>query len=111
VTLKVAGDQGTAFSGVCSVGGREEVLEGRVPERYVYQPGAAKLECEIRKEGAGALEITVTGETVDSVQRTDAQRGTVRFAFSEGNVPSSTSSVSMNQTIKTSNRSFAYDSP
>ena len=111
VTLKVAGDQGTSFSGVCSVGGHEEVLEGRVPERYAYELDGAKLECEIRKEGAGALEIVVTGEGVHSVQRTNAQGSTLRFVLSGGSISSSTSSVSQNQTIESSNRSVSDDSP
>jgi hypothetical protein len=109
VTLKVAGDQGTAFSGVCTVDGHEDAIEGRTPARYKYEPGDGKLECEIRKEGAGALEIAITGESVDSVQQTDAQRSIVRFAFSEGRVSSSSSSVSMSQTIEFSNQSFAND--
>jgi hypothetical protein len=111
VTLKVGGDQGTSFSGMCSAGGRKEVLEGRVPERYVYRPGESKLECEIRKESEGTLEIAVTGEGVDSVQRTDTQVGTIRFALSDGHVTSSTASVAQNQTIEASDGSFVNDSP
>jgi hypothetical protein len=111
VTLKLAGDQGTPFSGVCSVGGREEVLEGRVPEHHVYEPGDAKLECEIRKEGAGALEVFVTGEGVHSVQRTNSQGSTVRFVLSGGRFSSSTSSISQNQIIESPQRSVSDDSP
>ena len=111
VTLKVAGDQGTSFSGVCSVGGHEEVLEGRVPERYAYELDGAKLECEIRKEGAGALEVVVAGEGIHSVQRSNALESTVRFALSGGSVSSSTSSISQNQTIESSHRSLSDDSP
>jgi hypothetical protein len=110
VTLKVAGDPGTAFFGVCSVGGREKAIEGRVPERYAYELDGGKLECKIRKDGAGALEVVVTGEGIHSVQRSNAQEGTVRFAFSGGSVSSSTSSVSQNQTIESSHRSFSDDS-
>jgi hypothetical protein len=73
VTLKVGGDDGTWFSGVCSVGGQEKVIGGRVPARYVYHPRSDKLECEIRKEGGGALEVALAaGSNVRSVQRTDA---------------------------------------
>jgi hypothetical protein len=111
VTLKVAGDPGASFSGVCSVGGREEAIEGRVPKRYAYEPGDAKLECEIRKEGAGALEVVLTGEGIHSVQRSNAQGGTARFSLSEGGVSSSTSSVSQTQTIESSQRSLSDGSP
>jgi hypothetical protein len=111
VTLKVTGDQGTSFSGVCSVGEREEAIEGRVPERYAYEPGDARLECEIRKKDAGALEVVVTGEGIHSVQRSNAQGGTVRFALSGGGVSSSTSSVSQTQTIESSHRPLSDGSP
>jgi hypothetical protein len=111
VTLKLAGDQGTLFFGVCSVGGREEVLEGRVPEQHVYEPGGAELRCDIRKEGAGALEVIVTREGGRSVQRTNALGGTVRFVLSGGSVSSSTSSISQNQTIESSQRSVPDDFP
>ena len=39
--------RGTSFSGVCSVAGREEAVEGRVPKRYVYELDDSKLECEV----------------------------------------------------------------
>jgi hypothetical protein len=111
VTLKVAGDPGTAFSGVCSVGGREDTIEGRAPERYAYEPDGGKLECEIEKESGGALEIAVTGEGVHSVQRSNAQGSTVRFTLSGGSISSSTSSVSQNQAVESSVRSFSDESP
>ena len=111
VTLKLAGNSGTSFSGVCSVGGHEEAIEGRVPERYAFEPGDAKLECEIRKEGAGALEVVLTGKCIHSVQRSNAQGGTVRFSLSVGGVSSSTSSGSQTQTIESSHRSLSDGSP
>lgn len=111
VTLTVAGDQGISFSGVCSVGGNEEILEGRIPERYAYELDGAKLECEIRKEGAGVLEVVVTGEGIHSVQRSNALGSTVRFALSGGSVSSSTSSVSQNQTIESSRQTLSNESP
>jgi hypothetical protein len=111
VTLKLAGDQGTPFSGECLLGGREEVLEGRVPERHVYKPSGAELKCDIRKEGAGALEVIVTGDGGRSVLLTNAQGGTVRFVLSGGSVSSSTSSISQNQPIESSQRSVSDYSP
>jgi hypothetical protein len=109
VTLKVAGDQGTAFSGVCSVGRREEVLEGRTPERRTYDLEGGKLECKIQKASAGTLEVVLTGEGIHAVQRSNAQGGAVRFALSGGSVTSSTSSVYQNQTIESSQESFSDD--
>jgi hypothetical protein len=95
VTLEIGGDDGTRFSGVCSAGGQEKVIGGRVPARYVYQPGGDKLECEIHKEGGGALEVLLAaGSNVRSVQRTDAQKSTINFVYSSGGLSSSVSSSS-----------------
>ena len=101
LTLEVGGDPGTGFSGVCSVEGEEKTIEGRVPQRYVFELGDAGLECEIRKkEDGGALQVVVAGEGVRSVQHTGATEGTIRFTFSEGGgISQSTySSISLNQT-------------
>ena len=38
VLLRVEGDPSTTFSGTCSVGGRESVLDGRVPKRFAFDP-------------------------------------------------------------------------
>jgi hypothetical protein len=111
LTLKVGGDPGTAFSGVCSLGKKEKTIGGSVPERYVFEPGAAGLECEIGKEGGGALEVVVAGYNVRSVQRSGgAGEGTVRFAFSGDGISYSTSSISLSQTTASSDRSFSNDS-
>ena len=91
ITLKIGGDPGTKFSGRCSVGGEEKVIGGRVPARYVYEPGGGKLECEIRKGGDGTLEVVLAaGNNVRSVQRTSAPRGTINFAYSGSSISSST---------------------
>jgi hypothetical protein len=95
VTLKVGGDEGTRFSGGCSVGGQEKVIGGRIPARYVYQPGGKKLECEIHKKGGGALQVVLSaGSNVRSVQRTEAQQSTINIAYSSGALFSSVSSSS-----------------
>lgn len=107
LALEVRGDPGTNFSGVCSVGEKEKAIAGRVPERYAFEPGEAGLECEIRKEGGGALEVVVAGEGIRSVQRTAAGEGTIRFALSRDSISSSTSSISLNQTTSSSDRSSA----
>jgi len=103
VTLRITGDPGTGFTGACSVGGKKRSLNGRTPERYAFEPRGKKLECEVRKEGEGALEIIFAdGESVRSVQRTNADESTVRFVYSNSGISSSTSSVSMGRTITSS---------
>ncbi len=95
VTLEVGGDDGTRFSGVCSVGGEEESISGRVPARYDYHPDGEKLECEILKEGGGALEVVLAaGSNVRSVQRTNAPNSTINFTYSGGGISSSMSGSS-----------------
>lgn len=110
LTLKVGGDPETEFSGVCSLGKEERTIGGRVPERYVFEPGEAGLECEIRKEDGGALEVVVAGEGVRSLQRSGgAEEGTVRFDFSGGGITSSTSSITLNQIAAASDRASSND--
>jgi hypothetical protein len=111
VTLQIKGDPGTGFSGACSVGGEAKALDGRAPESYAFKLRGKKLECEIRKEGEGVLEVVIAaGESIRSVQRTHAREGTLRFAFSGGSIFSSTSSVSVDQTVTASVRSSSRDS-
>ena len=103
LTLRVAGEPGTGFSGVCSVGQEERAIAGRVPERYAFEPGDAGLECEIRKEGGGgAMEVIVAGEGVRSVQRTATGEGAVRFALSGGG----NSSLSLSQAVTSSDKAL-----
>ncbi|MDP8948946.1 MAG: hypothetical protein M3N00_01705 [Actinomycetota bacterium] len=91
VTLEIGGDPGTEFFGTCSVGGEEKTIGGRVPARYVYEPGGDKLECEIRKGGAGTLEVVLAaGNNVRSVQRTDARESTINLAYSSSGISLST---------------------
>lgn len=97
LTLQVRGDRGTEFSGVRSVGDEEKALEGRTPERYAFERRDAKLECELQNDGGGALEVTVAGEGVRSVQQVGSRAATVRFALSDGGFSSSTSSFSAEQ--------------
>jgi len=111
VTLEITGDPGTGFSGACSVGGTERTLDGRVPERYVFEPQGKSLECELRTEGGGALGIVFTdGAGVISEQRTAGGERTVKFAYSNGGISSSSSSVSRGQTVTYSDRSSSEGS-
>ena len=91
-TLEIAGDRGTRFSGTCTVGNEEREIGGRVPERFVHELDGRKLECEIRKQSPGAMNIVLDAGDVDYVQRTDSGQG-----FSSS-IQSSTSSGSTNQT-------------
>jgi hypothetical protein len=101
-TLEIAGDRGTRFSGTCTVGDEEREIGGRVPERFVYELDGRKLECKIRKQGSGAMNIVLDAGDADYVQRTDSGQVTARIAYSgqgfSSSIQSSTSSGSTNQT-------------
>lgn len=112
VTLGIKGDRGTEFSGACSVGGKERTLDGRVPERYVFEPRGKRLECELRTDGGGALGIVLTdGAGVRSEQRTAGGERTVRFTYSNGGISSSTSSVSEVRSVTYSGDSSSEEPP
>ena len=106
VTLSIEGDSGTGFSGTCSVGGEENDLVGEVPESFGYDLEGQPLECEIRQEGNGSLEILLTGPGDRIEQRIGSPGGTINVVYSENGVSSSTSSSgssnSVNQVVSSS---------
>lgn len=98
VTLRITGDRGTAFSGVCSDGEAERTVEGQAPERYTLEPRGKDVRCEVRNEGGGDLGIVFTGGAgVRSEHRTGGAESTTRFVYLNGGVSSSTSSVAVEQ--------------
>jgi len=118
VTLRIAGDTGTPFSGACSVGGKEHDISGQVPQSFEYELDSQKLECEIGKQGdeSGALKVVLSSEVTRSVQRVEGNEGkdvTLRLTYSKGSVSSSmtssssqlSSSSSSSQTVISSNSS------
>jgi len=104
VTLRIEGDPGTRFSGTCNVGDEENELSGQVPESFGYDLEGQQLECEIRQEDAGSLEILLTGPGDRVEQQINAPGGTISLAFSENGVSASTSSSSssVNQVVSSS---------
>jgi hypothetical protein len=84
VTLEIRGERGTRLSGTCSIGGEDRRIGERVPESYSYELGSKKLECEIRKDGPGTLEVVLAaGDDVRSVHRqTGAGSGIIRLTYS-----------------------------
>jgi hypothetical protein len=107
VTLDVGGERGMKFSGTCSAGGEERRIGGRVPESYSYELGSEKLECEIRRNGSGALEVVLaTRDDVRSVQRqTGAGNGTITMTYSGKGASGVSSSASQVSSIVSSTKS------
>jgi hypothetical protein len=84
VVLRLEGDPKTTFSGICTVGGKESVLSGRVPKRYAFDPKGQKLSCRIQKQdsGGGSLKvILIAGNTTRSVQQTNARGGVINLSY------------------------------
>lgn len=85
VVLRLEGGPKTTFSGLCSVGDEQSVLDGRVPKRFTFDPGERQLSCRIQKrdEGRGVLRIIlIAGDTTRSVQQTNSPRGIINISHS-----------------------------
>ncbi len=96
VALEFLGTKGAVLCGTCALGDEEHDLGGRVPERFTYELNGRDLDCQIRKQGAGAgsLRAVLAGDGVRFVQQTDTPYGAIRFGYSGRGVSSSTSSSS-----------------
>jgi hypothetical protein len=84
VVLRIEGDPETTFSGICTVGGKESVLSGRVPKRYTFVLRGQRLSCRIQKQdsGEGSLRvILVAGDTTRSVQQTNSRGGVINLSY------------------------------
>ena len=84
VVLRLEGDPKTTFSGLCTVGGEESVLSGRVPKRYAFDLDGKKLSCRIQKQdsGNGDLKVILTaGDTTRSVQQTSARDVFINISY------------------------------
>ncbi len=82
--LRLEGDPKTTFSGICTVGGEESVLSGRVPERYAFDLDGQKLSCRIQKQdsGEGDLKVILTAnDTTRSVQQTSTREGVIDISY------------------------------
>ena len=104
VALEITGERGTRFSGVCKVGRENRALDGRAPERYVFEPRGKKLECSLSKKDGDVLSVVLSdGAGVRSEQRISGGESSVRLVYSNGGVSSTTtSSVSKSQTVTSS---------
>ena len=107
VMLSIEGDSGTEFSGICSVGDEAYELSGEVPESFDYDLEGRQLECEIRQESAGNLNILLIGPGDRVQQQANTPGGTISLVYSENGVSSSTSSSgtsssSVNQVVSSS---------
>ena len=87
VVLRLEGDPKTTFSGICTVGGEENVLSGRVPKRYAFDLDGQRLTCRIQKQdaGKGDLKVSLTAnDTTRSAQQTSAHNGVINISYQGG---------------------------
>jgi hypothetical protein len=85
IVLRLEGDPKTTFSGICTVGSKENVLSGRVPKRYAFE--GQKLSCRIQKQdsGRGSLKVILTAnDTTRSVQQTNTRGGVIHISYAGG---------------------------
>ena len=86
VSIRLEGDPGTTFTGLCSVGEERNVLSGRVPKRFAFHLRGRQLSCRIEKQDrdTGDLKVVlVAGETTRSVQQTHAPGGIINVSYKE----------------------------
>ena len=84
VLIRLEGDPKTTFSGLCSVGEEQNVLSGRVPERFEFDLKGRQLSCRIEKRdgGKGDLKVVlVAGVTTRSVQQTNTPGGVIKVSY------------------------------
>jgi hypothetical protein len=87
VVLRLEGDPKTTFSGICTVGGKESVLSGRVPKRYAFDLKGRKLSCRIQKQDPdeGRLKVILTvNDTTRSVQQTNVRGSLINIYYKGG---------------------------
>ncbi len=87
VVLRLEGDAGINFSGICTTGTEDSVLVGQVPKSYNFNLRGQGLACQIKKQspGNGSLRaILLAGDNTRSIQQTESQESTISIAYSGG---------------------------
>jgi hypothetical protein len=111
VTLRLSGDHGVPFSGVCSLGENQREITGQTPRSFEFDPKGRELSCEISKKGSRGdeLKVVLNGEGIRSVQQLGGAEGTVRLTYGGDGSFSSISSTSQMATGTPGSSSRADD--
>lgn len=119
VKVQVSGTKGINFNGMCSVGGKQSEVKGKVPKSFAYKVGEGqRLKCSIRKRsnGVDAIKVVVEGGGGNHVIQTSSRWATLEFDYSKLGFASSTSSSvsgsasSSSQSMNTSSSSSSSSS-
>lgn len=87
ITLRLEGNAGTRFSGVCTTGEEDEVLVGQVPKTYSFDPKGQTLSCSITKQSPNKSSLRVIlleGGKTRSIQQTKSQESAIAISYSGG---------------------------
>lgn len=87
ITLRLEGNAGTKFSGVCTTGEEDEVLVGQVPKRYSFDLRGQTLSCSITKQSpkkSSLRVILLDGGNTRSIQQTKSQKSAITISYSGG---------------------------
>lgn len=85
VALSLDGEPGTAFSGVCFVGGERTDFAAKTPQRYVFGADRPGVECRIVKKGArgSTLRAVLMARGERHAQRTNVERSVIALSLSK----------------------------
>lgn len=92
-TLRLGGEAGLEFSGLCAVDGKERKLGGKTPQSYSYEP-EKRLECEITSRDRGPLRVTFSNEGTNTTHRLGPGPATLELSYTGDGLSSSISSSS-----------------
>jgi len=84
VVIRLEGDPGTTFSGLCSLGAAQKVLSGQVPKRFEFDLKGRRLSCRIQKrdDKKGDLKVVlIAGEATRSVQQTNTPDNVIKVFY------------------------------
>lgn len=84
VVIRLEGDPSTTFSGLCSLGDKQNVLSGLVPKRFEFDLKGRRLTCRIEKRDnkKGNLKVVlITGEATRSVRQTNTPGKVIKVSY------------------------------
>ena len=84
VVIRLEGDPKTTFSGLCSLGDKQNVLSGQVPKRFEFDLKGRRLTCRIEKRDnkKGNLKVVlITGEATQSVRQTNTPGKIIKVSY------------------------------
>lgn len=98
VRLRLGGEEGTRFSGSCTVAGERRRIEGQTPKSYSFKPEGGPVACNIKKQGPGGLKVVFASDGQRSVQTVSGQSATLKLRYNNGGLSSRVQSATQKAT-------------